>query len=368
MNVMRRMGRAGRAAAAVLASAAMLACAACGAVEPAAEPAAPESPEESAGAITVAASVNPWGSLAAEIGGDDVEVTSVSSSLSDAAHGFDPDEAGLEAVASAEVVVVNGAGYDSWASRARGADATLVSAAQIVGAMDGDNPHLWFSKDARRGMAKELADAFAKARPSRRKTFQRRLKAWTAREDALDEAMDAFAASHEDLIYAATEPAVYYLMSDLSFEDVTPKAWEEKAVPSEGGKDEALESFRDLFAAHGASVLADDVQTATEETKAVRAAAEEAQVPVVDVTERMPQEYETLVDWVGALAESLFAAVDPDYGRDDACEGEAPDGDTDDATADDGERRESCAADGDGQADGTSDDAASGDDAAGEGE
>ena len=32
------------------------------------------------------------------------------------------------------------------------------TAAQMVGAVDGDNPHLWFSSDARNAMAKELAD------------------------------------------------------------------------------------------------------------------------------------------------------------------------------------------------------------------
>ena len=147
----------------LLASALLLTSAACG---DRAEPSATnDSPK---GVITVAASINQWGSLASEIGGGDVKVTSILSSTSADAHDFEPTSSDLTTLSKAEIVVTNGAGYDTWATKARGPESTLVSAAQIVGASDGDNPHLWFSKDARSGMAEELANTFSKARPDRR--------------------------------------------------------------------------------------------------------------------------------------------------------------------------------------------------------
>lgn len=51
-------------------------------------------------------------------------------------------------------------------------DTVSVSAAQMVGAVEGDNPHLWFSSDARNAMAKELADTYSRIMPKQRNTSQ----------------------------------------------------------------------------------------------------------------------------------------------------------------------------------------------------
>ena len=95
----------------------------------------------------------------------------------------------------------------------------IVSAASVMGAVEGDNPHLWFSKDAPiRAPATAITDAYIKALPSKKKAFQKRLKAWQADEKSLETWASEFTKSHSNLTYAATEPVVYYLMADLGFE------------------------------------------------------------------------------------------------------------------------------------------------------
>ena len=69
------------------------------------------------------------------------------------AHDFEPKTADVAALQKAQVVVSNGAGYDAWATKNLTKGTVSVSAAQMVGAMEGDNPHLWFSNDARNAMA-----------------------------------------------------------------------------------------------------------------------------------------------------------------------------------------------------------------------
>ncbi|TPF87201.1 ABC transporter substrate-binding protein [Bifidobacterium sp. UTCIF-37] len=317
--------------AALIASALLFAAGACGTsnttqVE---QPDSQTKTQEKTGAITVVASINQWGSLAEEIGGDDVKVTSVLSSTGVDAHDFEPKTSDLAALSKAEIVVANGAGYDTWATKSRASDSTLVSAAQIVGAMDGDNPHLWFSKDARSGMAKELADAFSKARPKKKAEFAKRLKAWQAEEDDLDAAMTKFAKAHPNASYAATEAVVYYLMSDMSFEDVTPRGYEQ-AVANGGEIAPAdLQTFQKLVEDKKLDVLINNTQEATDATNMLTGAAGRADVPVVDVSEQMPDKYDTLDDWIEDLTERIFTAVDPEYDDD------SNDGQTDpDAPAD----------------------------------
>lgn len=309
----------------LLASALLLTSAACG---DRAEPSATnDSPK---GVITVAASINQWGSLASEIGGSDVKVTSILSSTSADAHDFEPTSSDLTTLSKAEIVVTNGAGYDTWATKARGPESTLVSAAQIVGASDGDNPHLWFSKDARSGMAEELANTFSKARPDRRQSFAKRLKAWQKREKKLDRTMSDFADSHGSATYAATESVAYYLMSDMGITDITPTGY----AHANGGEvaPADLQEFQKLIEDRKASVLINNMQETSDATNMLTGTAGKSDVPVVDVSEQMPERYATLLEWISALTSEVIKAVD----HETACAAEASDDEAcDDSSSDD---------------------------------
>ena len=152
----------------LLASAMLLASTACGFGDRRNTKGSEPQVVEKTGVITVVSSINQWGSLAAQIGGDDVKVTSVLASTVVDAHDFEPKTSDLRALGKAEIVVTNGVDYDSWATKSLSRGVTVVSAGQTVGATKGDDPHLWFSKDARSSVAQELTAAFSKARPARR--------------------------------------------------------------------------------------------------------------------------------------------------------------------------------------------------------
>ena len=215
-----------RLAAAGLSAVLLFATTACAATSPAeTEPDNKTSVPAPTGPINVVASLNQWGSLAAELGGDDVEVTSIVNSTNVDAHDFEPKTSDVAKLSKAQIIVANGAGYDSWATKSMTKTTNIVSAASVMGAVEGDNPHLWFSKDARSSMATAITDAYIKALPSKKKAFQKRLKAWQADEKSLETWASEFTKSHSDLTYAATEPVVYYLMADLGFKDQTPKGY-----------------------------------------------------------------------------------------------------------------------------------------------
>ena len=170
-----------RLAAAGLSAVLLFATTACAATSPAeTEPDNKTSVPAPTGPINVVASLNQWGSLAAELGGDDVEVTSIVNSTNVDAHDFEPKTSDVAKLSKAQIIVANGAGYDSWATKSMTKTTNIVSAASVMGAVEGDNPHLWFSKDARSSMATAITDAYIKELPSKKKAFQKRLKAWQA--------------------------------------------------------------------------------------------------------------------------------------------------------------------------------------------
>ncbi|WP_404801819.1 metal ABC transporter solute-binding protein, Zn/Mn family [Bifidobacterium eulemuris] len=287
--------------------------------------------------IQVVASVNQWGALAAQIGGDDVQVTSILSSTAVDAHDFEPQTADMTSLSTADVVVANGAGYDSWAAKNLGKSTTLVSAAQMVGAMEGDNPHLWFSRDARIAMAEELANEFSKQRPEQKDEFAARLKEFKAQEQELDDWMSDWMSSYTSgsakPTYAATEAVAYYLMSDLGFEDLTPEGYAQAAAAEGEVAAADLQDFQELIESRGIDLLINNTQSASDATNMLTGTAGRSEVPVVDISEQMPEDAETLTDWIFSLVKQIASAVDPEYEGLLECVADA-DGTTDAGTQD----------------------------------
>ena len=74
-----------------------------------------------------------------------------------------PDIAGIS---SADIAVVNGAGYDTWASTAaETAGIDTIDVGALAGVKEGGNPHLWFSAQARTAAADAITDRLRRRRP-----------------------------------------------------------------------------------------------------------------------------------------------------------------------------------------------------------
>lgn len=100
-------------------------------------------------AIKAVAAENSWGSIASQLGGDKVSVTSIITSPDADPHDYEPRSQDGRAVASAGYVVFNGVGYDPWAPKLIGAsgraDQTVLEVGKLVGVPKDGNPHRWYS-------------------------------------------------------------------------------------------------------------------------------------------------------------------------------------------------------------------------------
>src|SRR5881392_3604410 len=75
------------------------------------------SASEAGGGLPVVAAENFWGSIAAQLGGDKVHVTSVITSPATDPHDYEPTAADARTLAGAQMAIVNGIGYDPWAGK-----------------------------------------------------------------------------------------------------------------------------------------------------------------------------------------------------------------------------------------------------------
>ncbi len=264
--------------------------------------------------LTVVASVNQWGSLAAELGGDEVAVTSIINSTAVEAHDYEATTADIANIEKADILIVNGAGYDAWATKTKTNAQSTINAASIMGASTGDNAHLWFSKDTRSNVAKSITEAYAKAKPSKKKYFTKLLTAWKTEEATLDKTIAQFKTDHSDTTYAATESVAYYLAEDLGMEDVTPEGYSNASNNDSEPSSSDLQKFQALIENHKADLLINNSQEASDTTNLLTGTAGKSDVPVVDVSEQMPSNYKTLADWITALISDFETALNQSAG------------------------------------------------------
>lgn len=296
------MHRIARIAIAALASVGMLASvAACG---------SGQSTSEKNGTIEVAASVNQWGTVAKALGGDNVNVTSIINSTNMDAHDYEPTTSDIAKLQKAQVIIVNGAGYDAWAVKAtQTANATIVNAAEIGGVNDGENPHVWFSADVRKAVAQAITEAYEQADAAKKNDFDKMNDQWTAEENNVESKIAEVKQKTDGLAYAATESVASYLAEDMGLADATPSGYARATANESEPTPTDIKQFTDALKAGEIKLLVVNTQEESELTGKITDAAKSVEVPMVELTEQMPEQYDSLTAWMEGLVDAFSQAI-----------------------------------------------------------
>ena len=296
------MHRIARIAIAALASVGMLASvAACG---------SGQSTSEKNGTIEVAASVNQWGTVAKALGGDNVNVTSIINSTNVDAHDYEPTTSDIAKLQKAQVIIVNGADYDAWAVKAaQTANAIIVNAAEIGGVNDGENPHVWFSADVRKAVAQAITEAYEQADAAKKNDFDKMNDRWTAEENNVESKIAEVKQKTDGLAYAATESVASYLAEDMGLADATPSGYARATANESEPTPTDIKQFTDALKAGEIKLLVVNTQEESELTGKITDAAKSVEVPMVELTEQMPEQYDSLTAWMEGLVDAFSQAI-----------------------------------------------------------
>jgi len=262
--------------------------------------------------INVVASVDQWGDIVSTLGGNCAKVTTVLASSSVDPHDYEPAPADAELFSHAQLVVVNGAGYDVWASKLAATtapNAPVVSAAAVTKTPDGANPHLWYNPSAVTAVADavtaeltELSSSAANYFAGQRSAFSADLKPYTDR-------IAKIKGETSGKSYAATESVFDYMAAALGLVDKTPGGYQ-RAVTNETDPSPAdIEAFRTALAHRQINVLIYNTQTQGSVPEEIRAAAKQAGVPIVNVTETVAPGEKSFQGWQVDQLDSLAKAL-----------------------------------------------------------
>ncbi|MCZ7664602.1 MAG: zinc ABC transporter substrate-binding protein [Thermoleophilia bacterium] len=264
--------------------------------------------------IRIVAAASFWGSIASQIGGDRVAVTSLITDPSADPHLFESDAQSAAAIAQADMVIANGAGYDDFVNKLLGASSnpsrTVLSVAEVLGVSDSDaNPHLWYDVPRIPLVAKAIEQALATKDPANAALFSENLARFEADLEPVLSAISDIRNTYSGAPVAYTERVSEYLLAAAGLAVKTPPGFatavEEGYEP--GPADTA--AMEALITGHQVKLLLYNTQATSRTTQRVQDLAREAGIPVVGVTETPPPEYPTYQSWQLAQARAILQAL-----------------------------------------------------------
>jgi zinc/manganese transport system substrate-binding protein len=296
--------RSARALAAALAASASLLGAAC----------SPSSATAGTGVVVAIGAENQYASVISQIGGKYVRVTAINSNPNTDPHVFEASASDAAAVAAAELIVQNGAGYDTYMNRMESGSPSsvrmVIDVQQLLGLPDSTpNPHLWYSPTTMPAVARAIAADLSTLRPARAAYF----RASEARFDASLRpwltAIAQFKAAYRGTPVAVTEPVGDYLLQAVGASILTPFGLQADVMNGVDPSPQYISLQQDLLAQHKVRVLLYNQQVTDSLTSSFLAAARRYGIPVVGVYETMPTPGYNYQSWMLAEVNALRKAV-----------------------------------------------------------
>jgi len=161
------------------------------------------------------------------------------------------------------------------------------------------NEHVWYDAAAIEKVANEVATLVNKTNPEAKATADPLVQ----RVEKIKERVGKLPAQN----YAQTEPIADYIMKYSDSTDVTPEGYR-KATVAEGEPSAAdLARFLEAINQGEVDLLIFNPQTETDMTKRIRSAAEDKNIPVVEIGET-PPENTNFLDYYEEAVSALEAA------------------------------------------------------------
>ncbi len=274
----------------------------------------------STGKIQVVAAENFWGSIAAQLGGTRVAVTSIIVNPNTDPHSYEPTPADGVAMARSQMAIVNGIGYDVWASKLLAANPSsgrvVLDVGNLLGLKEGDNPHQWYSPSSVQRVIEAIVADYKRVDPKDAAYFdQQRATFETKALAEYNRLRSEIRSRYAGVPVGYSESIFQPLGEDLGLRLMTPYSFA-KAIAEGTDVSAADKQTVDRQAEDRAiKVWVYNSQNATPDVQRVNQLARAAHIPITTITETLTPASATFEQWQVAELTSLLAALHQATGR-----------------------------------------------------
>ena len=269
------------------------------------------------GKLRVVVAENFWGSIAAQLGGDKVRVTSIITNPGTDPHSYQPNTDDARTIASASMTVINGIGYDEWARQLLSADGSsrvVLDVGKVLGLPAGANPHQWYSPTNVHRVIAQIVSDYKQLRPADSGYFEQLRRRFEevslARYERL---LEQIRSRYTGVPVGYSESIFQPLGQALSLKLVTPYSFAKAIAEGTDLNAADKQAVDEQAEKHQIKVWVFNSQNVTPDIQRVNELVRAAKIPIATVTETLTPPNATFEQWqtrqLEGLAEALHQAT-----------------------------------------------------------
>jgi zinc/manganese transport system substrate-binding protein len=272
--------------------------------------------------VQIVAAENFWGSLVSQLGGNRTSVTSIVSDPNADPHEYESNSVNAQAIATASLVIVNGAGYDDWALRLIAAgnnqNQKVLNVADLLGKKAGDNPHFWYSPTYVNQTVHKMYTDIVSIDSANAAYFSQQYASLNVSLGPYNSRINEISQNFAGKRVASTENIFEYLAAAAHLDLISPPAFMRAVAEANDPSPGCIAVFQSQLlnpASPGnATILVYNAQTVTPLTQQMKSEAASHGIPIVAVTETIQPSNVRFQDWMYAELLQLENALNPTLG------------------------------------------------------
>lgn len=257
------------------------------------------------------AAENVYGNVAKQIGGLYVAVTSIINNPVQDPHLLTITPKIVKAIEEAEIIILNGAGYDPWINALLTQDIiykkTIIEIAKLINIDVSRNPHLWFKPDTIPIFAHLFTLTLIKIDHTHKKEYEEKLVILKNQAKFANKIIKQLKMKYNGLNVIATESIYNYLTEAIGLK-MEGLAFQQNIMNDIPPSIHQVQSFEQSLRQHKVKLLIYNKQVNNPITQQMIKIAEEENIPVLGVTEIMPNNI-TYYDWLTIQLHELEKAL-----------------------------------------------------------
>lgn len=272
--------------------------------------------DTASGQVRVVASTNVYAQVAAQIAGPSGRVDAIIADAHTDPHSYVGNARDVLALRNADVVIVNGGGYDDFMEPLL--HAADVPPDRVIDAVDlartdagtatADNEHVFFDPTVMGRVVDRLAALLTETDPGDADAYARRAAALEEAFGDLLALQDRIASTHAGASVLVTDPAPLILIDGCGLEDRTPSAFAAAIEDGTGVSPRLFDEVLELVRTRRVQVVVVNPGVADAQVDRVVTASRAAHLPVVEIGEILPVGT-TYVAWMRQNLDDLSSAL-----------------------------------------------------------
>jgi zinc/manganese transport system substrate-binding protein len=255
-----------------------------------------------------------YANVISQIAGPYAHVTAIESDPNTDPHEYEASPAVARAIASSDLIVENGLGYDSWVEKMIAATPNsrrhVIEVRRVLNLpRDTFNPHVWYNPQAMPAVAQAIASALSQIAPAHQAYFAVRERKFEASLASWKNMLARLARQYPATPVAVTEPVANDLLEAAGCTILTPRSLQLALMNGNDPSPQDVAAQEALLSARRVKVLIYNRQVTDPLTESFLELARKHGIPVVGVYETMPTPGYDYQTWMQAETAALIRAV-----------------------------------------------------------